>query len=654
MIRLKRIARRAAALLIALSMLPAFACRAADYDWAVMVYLCGSDLESDGGMATGDLFEMMAAKTNGRACFLVETGGAAEWQNDTVDGDQLERYLVEEDSGVMIDSVVHANMGDAATLAAFLRWAMSEVSAEHYGLILWNHGSGSINGVCFDELNDNDSLSLTELDEALADIPKLDFIGFDACLMATYETAATLSGHADYLIASEETEPGSGWDYTAIGTAMGRGASVLELGRVVCDSFYDACKAADDEAICTLSVVDLSKLDAVTERLNTASAAMSRLLTKPEMMGSLSQGISRTENYGGNNDAEGYTNMIDLGDLMTRVSASVPEASACLDALKQAVVYQVHGSKRSRANGLSIYYPLSVQGSEEIKTFEAVNPCEGYVSFVKGMLYGSVTGEAASYAAAAEEDESIFGAWDSFVNAFQSGETEYAAAISFAKQPYFDEDGVYRFQLDADCLDYVQSVRLNLSQYLYEDDAQYYLGDDNNVNGDWETGEFWDNFDGAWPSLPDNQELMYFILEEDDAYTLYSSPILLNGREMYLRFAWVWDDPDDDENGAGEYVVIDAWDGLDETGASGRGHVRLRVGDEIVPIYYGYGADDEDVEEYQGEACTVTEDFALEELQLREGAYDYCFEIIDIWGNSVTTDSAIFYVDAYGEIEYDE
>ena len=94
MIRLKRIARRAAALLIALSMLPAFACRAADYDWAVMVYLCGSDLESDGGMATGDLFEMMAAKTNGRACFLVETGGAAEWQNDTVDGDQLERYLV--------------------------------------------------------------------------------------------------------------------------------------------------------------------------------------------------------------------------------------------------------------------------------------------------------------------------------------------------------------------------------------------------------------------------------------------------------------------------------------------------------------------------------------------------------------------------------
>ena len=41
-----------------------------------------------------------------------------------------------------------------------------------------------------------------------------DFIGFDTCLMGTVENALMLTAHADYLIASEETEPGLGWYYT--------------------------------------------------------------------------------------------------------------------------------------------------------------------------------------------------------------------------------------------------------------------------------------------------------------------------------------------------------------------------------------------------------------------------------------------------------
>lgn len=49
---------------------------------------------------------------------------------------------------------------------------------------------------------------------------KFAFIGFDACLMATVETANMLVPHADYMFASEETEPGYGWDYTEIAGFM--------------------------------------------------------------------------------------------------------------------------------------------------------------------------------------------------------------------------------------------------------------------------------------------------------------------------------------------------------------------------------------------------------------------------------------------------
>ena len=42
---------------------------------------------------------------------------------------------------------------------------------------------------------------------------KFDFVGFDACLMATYEMAAHMASYADYMVASEELEPGIGWNY---------------------------------------------------------------------------------------------------------------------------------------------------------------------------------------------------------------------------------------------------------------------------------------------------------------------------------------------------------------------------------------------------------------------------------------------------------
>ena len=84
-------------------------------------------------------------------------------------------------------------------------------------LLLWDHGGGSVGGVCFDEVYYNDSLDLNELGEGLsmAEEP-FELIGFDACLMATLETAETASPYAKYMVASEEIVPGRGWSYDAL------------------------------------------------------------------------------------------------------------------------------------------------------------------------------------------------------------------------------------------------------------------------------------------------------------------------------------------------------------------------------------------------------------------------------------------------------
>lgn len=107
-------------------------------------------------------------------------------------------------------------MVSPSTLTSFITYAKSVAKANRYHLILWDHGGGSVSGFGYDENYKSDgSIDLAEINSALkAANTQFDFIGFDACLMATYETVLMLSDYADYLIASEETEPGTGWYYT--------------------------------------------------------------------------------------------------------------------------------------------------------------------------------------------------------------------------------------------------------------------------------------------------------------------------------------------------------------------------------------------------------------------------------------------------------
>jgi len=110
-------------------------------------------------------------------------------------------------------------MGAPETLAGFVNFASANYPAEHYGMILWNHGGGVNGGVCFDENNNSDSLELPELASGFSSTniyktahKKFDWLSCDACLMSNFEIAMALSPYGNYYVASEEVEQG-GWDY---------------------------------------------------------------------------------------------------------------------------------------------------------------------------------------------------------------------------------------------------------------------------------------------------------------------------------------------------------------------------------------------------------------------------------------------------------
>ena len=120
---------------------------------------------------------------------------------------------------IVANTVSTADMGAPECLSSFINYCTEYYPARHYSLICWDHGGGPVYGYGYDELHSYDSLLLQEMKEAMGETQfnkdnKLDFIGFDACLMGSLETASTWQEYADYMIASQETEAGAGWNYS--------------------------------------------------------------------------------------------------------------------------------------------------------------------------------------------------------------------------------------------------------------------------------------------------------------------------------------------------------------------------------------------------------------------------------------------------------
>lgn len=638
--------------------------------WTIFVYMCGSDLESYQASATDDLKEMASASANANVRFVIEAGGSSAWQNDYVDAGHTQRIIIQNGTVETVQSLDRRNMGESNTLADFIAWGVATYPADHKGVILWDHGGGSVNGVCLDENYNGDALSLKELDAALLGAygtmdRKLDFIGFDACLMGTLETANVLASYADYMYASEEMEPGSGWDYKSVVNYLDKNpqASATELGTVVCDSYYDSLKGDSEQGIVTISVIDLAKVDAIVKSFNDFSRELCNTAKNSTDLASIVRGINEADNYGGNNKSEGYANMVDLLGIMDACEPFIASSSNVKAAVKDAVVYNKSGSTHPSAGGLSVYYPLMVQDSNELAVFEQICVSPYYLTFIDTVERTSAQDAADAqfdadswfendeweWSSDYDEDSSGWFSYDSdslneeywsYEN--ESEPTGESPLITFDKKPGFDSDGYYGFVLSKESLDYATSV----SAYVYErwDDGQTIeLGETCEVDGDWSKGSFYDAFDGSWLSLPDGQNLATYVAETTDDYIVYASPISLNGKDTNLRIRQYF-------NG-GDIVVEGAWDGIDASGMASRNIETIETGDVIVPLYFSESnkGDNPDI---SGDDYKVDAKFAVTPELLQGHKYEYCFIIDDVYGDYYMTDAAVFEVSDDGEVTY--
>lgn len=585
--------------------------------WTIMVYMCGTDLEGNDGSATDDINEMLSADLNESINVLIETGGTSEWQNDIVDSSKLQRYKVEDGEIVLKDEQELASMGEPNTLTSFLKWGKEEYPADKYMMVFWNHGGGSGSGVCFDEVFDGDYLSIAELSNGIKDSGvNFEVIGYDTCLMATLENASAIAPYGKYMVASEETESGYGWDYTTWLNYLSTDSSMsgAQLGKNICDGYYESCENSGEEASATLSVVDLSKIADVKAKFTDFATEMAEDTVDVKSLKALVQGALKTEKYGGSTDAEGYSNMVDLADLAENTSGVIKEKSdALIEAIQSSVVYSKNGASCSKAKGISVYYPISANTSE-LDVYATSTDVEEYLTFISAIC-----------------DEWKY---ESKIDVEPVSKDDYE--IKFKTK--VNDDGYYQLNISSG-LDIVESVKFELYLMDEENDEYLRLGLDDDIESNWDKGVFEDNFRGVWFTIGDCYVAPELIYQGDD-YNLYSVPILLNGESTNLRIMY-------DAN-TEKFSILGIYDGVSENGMSSKESQKLKNGDKITFLFEVFSDDNYELAEMG--SIEYSDDILVTESDLFDGKYMYCFEINDIFGNSYYSDYAVInYED--GEIE---
>lgn len=661
----------------------------------VMVYMCGTDLESKYGMATADLKEMMGAQIGKNVNVIVETGGANAWKNSTISKNFNQIYKVTSKGLVCLeDKFAQKSMVDPTMLTEFIQYSVNNFPADRYMLIMWDHGGGSVSGYGYDEkFAKTGSMTLDEIDSAIkASGCVFDFIGFDACLMATLETALVCEKYADYMIASEETEPGVGWYYTNWLTRLSQNTSAktVDIGKWIIDDFVNMCRQAAPRDKTTLSIIDLAEMAGTIPESFNAFAKSTTALIDSNNYQVVSNARSKTREFASN------INQVDLIQLAENIGTA--EAKEFAQALRGCVKYNRTSTNIANANGVSIFFPygstssmnsalstydkigLDSSYSDCIKSFASVSAGGQIISGGSGMpsLLDSVLGggsssgsgdslvdlisllggsSGSSSSSSGGNAELIGTALDLFLGSSNSGS---ATGIDVGQlSDWFSTDRVMQSKgyyadnyLDPDRLvktekgegyvlaltdaewDLVQDVQLN----VFLDDGEGYidLGMDNTYRFD-EDGDLALEYDGTWLAI-NGHVVSYYMISNDvngDNYVITGRvPVLLNGELMDLILVF------DNENENG--VVAGArihYNGESETVA--KGLVELKAGDTIDFLCDYYTYDGEYIDSYYlGEQFVVPEgELTISNVSVGGNPCKVTYCLTDIYSNELWTES---------------
>lgn len=283
------------------------------------------------------------------------------------------------------------NMGDPRTLKAFVDFAVGKFQAEHYVLVLWDHGN-DVSGICWDEHPD-DHLTHAEVASALSG-HHIDLLVTDACLMSMVEVAYEYNQFgmdADYLVGSENYVPVAGYPYNTILEGLNQNPSMseLEAAQMITAhfaAFYEPRAHFNGGVMGSLSAIDLAKMDEVVSSLAGLTA------TLIEDMEANHEMISEARGEGTLPWSEyGWDQYIDLPTFVETLTIETVDpdvrdaGSVLLSALSQAIVAvgNTEPMESASAKGMGIWFPPSYHAMWGLAPYTATRfASEGWLDFL--------------------------------------------------------------------------------------------------------------------------------------------------------------------------------------------------------------------------------------------------------------------------------
>ena len=610
--------------------------------FTIMVYMCGTDLESKSGMASNDLTEMAKATLGSNVNLIVYTGGCKQWKQSAISNTVNQIYKIENGNLVrLVEDDGKDSLVKPATLTRFINYCTKNYPANRQALIFWDHGGGSVSGFGYDEKNSNlGSMSLSGIRSALQNAgTTFDFIGFDACLMATLETGLMLDDYADYLIASEETEPGIGWYYTNWLTKLSADTSMptVELGKNIVDDFVTECNRRCAGQKTTLSVVDLAELSAtVPDSLKSWADGTSKLISGTDYK-KVSDARSSTREFATSSKID----QVDLVHLCYNLGTAESEELA--KSLLGAVKYNQTSSSISNAYGISIFFPYQRKSyvKTAVSTYNDIGLDSSYSRCIQqfanleaggqaasnssGFSVGNLLGGTSSSSGALSGDiggllSGLLGGGDLFgkeIDLDTAAQTIEANRFDASKLQWTKAEGMTVMSLPKEQWSQVHDLLLNV---FYDDGEGYIdLGLDTMYSFT-QQGNLVGEYNCTWVAI-DNQPVPFYyedtLVENGTMYTTGRVPCMLNDQRANLLVVF----EDNAATGAPirAYIAGARFDYVnDETDAIAK-NTELTVGDKIdfVCDYYTYNGTYSNSYLY-GEQMTYHEDMLVSYVVLPE------------------------------------
>ncbi len=339
-------------------------------EWTVMVFMNSKNNLEDYGIQ--DMNEMERIGSNSKINVIVEMGRMEGYDSSNGDWKGVRRFYVENDlirdplgktiNSSMVENLGSINMGDYREVIKFVKWAKIKYPAKKYALILWNHGGGwtkdnpvEDKGISYDEETGN-NIDTPQLGKIVKEIGRVDVLASDACLMQMAEIAAEVRGGVDFLVGSEETEPGAGYNYYKIlaPLALDPYMSPEYFSRVIVLAYWGSNFISN--GVATHSVIKMSEVSGLMSKMNTFAIAAMSSGEKNKIK--LARDEAQRYEIDDNKDLKHFADLVYLKVSNEQLKTEAKALSSFISG-KLVIDNKTSIKPSSNSNGVAVYLPSS-------------------------------------------------------------------------------------------------------------------------------------------------------------------------------------------------------------------------------------------------------------------------------------------------------